>query len=320
MKFPTSCGFIRFWMLVSLFFFASAGSGQTVSAKPEQTKILIGDQVKLQLRLSDLDPEKFYISRWFQFEDSSKHIDLVRSSPLDSLELNGRISFFQTVVITSFDSGTWKLPPLSIVLTDKISGKPITVVASADSLTVLPVDVSEMKGFHDMKPIIAVEEQTNYWTFVFAAITLVIIFLLLRFLLRRKKPDGKVVPVVYHPQDVLQYALNQIADLPLPNSESLKEAKLFYSKITEIEKEYFHKRFSIASGQATTDELMMLTGIYLQREPFKSKFYQLLRLQDAVKFANYLPPADINQDVKQTLSETLKHVHQFNQPQPDADA
>lgn len=313
-------GFPRFLIAVFLCFFLSAGYGQTVSANPEQSKILIGDQIKLQLRLSDVDPEKFFISRWFHFEDSSNHINLVQSLPLDSLELNGRISFFQTVVITSFDSGTWMLPTLSVILTQKNNGRSVTVVAPADSLTVLPVDVSGMKGFHDMKPIIEVEKQTNYWMFVFAAITLAIIFFLFRYILRRKKPDGKPPAIVYQPRDVLQHALQQIHDLPLPVSGNLREAKLFYSAISEIEKEYFQKRFDIASGQATTDELIMLTGVYLQKEPFRSRFYQLLRLQDAVKFANYLPPADIGQDIKQTLSETLKHVHQFNQQQPDNDA
>ncbi len=302
-----------------LMFSFSQTFAQDVSAKLDQSKIVIGDQVKMQLKVSDINPKTGFIARWFEFQDTSNHIQVAHPGLRDSLEVNGLVSYFQTITITSFDSGTWKIPPLFVIVQNKVNGTSSRLSVPPDSLTVLPVDVSDLHDYHGLKSIIEVKKQPDYWLYALIVITALILFFILRFFLRKQKRKPQPVAVVRDPEDVLQMALRKIKELPLPQQGSLHDAKRFYSAIGAIGKQYLKERFQISADPATTEELILQTGVYLQKEPFRSRFYQLLKMEDVVKFAKYIPSDELNKDARKVLTETLVHLHEFNNHQKVAD-
>jgi hypothetical protein len=96
----------------------------------------------------------------------------------------------------------------------------------------------------------------------------------------------------------------QSEDLP-----AKRQVKLFYSRLSDILRNYFSDRFLVHSTQSTSDELMVLLSVYLQEEKYRTQFYQLLRLTDAVKFAKYIPSTEQNEAAVQTAIDSLKHVN-----------
>jgi hypothetical protein len=92
-----------------------------------------------------------------------------------------------------------------------------------------------------------------------------------------------------------------------------RQVKLFYTRLSDILRNYFNDRFDVRSSQATSDELMVLLSVYLQNEKYRTQFYQLLRLTDAVKFAKYIPSADQNEKAIQTAIDTLQHMDRLKE-------
>ncbi|HRI22815.1 MAG TPA: hypothetical protein PLA68_17775, partial [Panacibacter sp.] len=122
--------------------------------------------------------------------------------------------------------------------------------------------------------------------------------------LKKKKPAA-VKPL--HEGTALEYALQQLKELQY-DSAANENAKLFYIKLTLICRNYFEERLQVRSAQATSDELMILLGVYLQNEKNRTSFYQLLRLADAAKFAKYIPGQEQNRLAIETAITSLQHI------------
>ena len=58
----------------------------------------------------------------------------------------------------------------------------------------------------------------------------------------------------------------------------------------------------------TSDELMILLKINLVKEEIRTRFYQTLRLADAVKFAKYLPLDEQDKEAINITKETIKFI------------
>ena len=102
--------------------------------------------------------------------------------------------------------------------------------------------------------------------------------------------------------------MQQLANLEKENLAAKNQTKLFYTKLDEIYRTYLDAQLGIGSRQLTSDELMIRLKINLAKEETRTKFYQTLRLVDAVKFAKYLPGNDQNNEAIAISKETIKYI------------
>jgi len=121
---------------------------QKVSATIDREKMLIGEQLELQLKVGDIDRKKTDILKWFSLPDTFNHMEVVTRFPIDTIKLGESFTYIQKIKLTSFDSGYWAFPDMSIVLNNQQS-----IAALPISVAVLPVDVSNMVDYHDIKDI-----------------------------------------------------------------------------------------------------------------------------------------------------------------------
>ncbi|MDQ2752109.1 MAG: hypothetical protein M3R72_03705 [Bacteroidota bacterium] len=294
-----------------LFAFVFASFSQTVSATIDRDKIVLGEQITLELKAEGVNPQTALIRSWFAFPDTVNHIEVVKRSPIDTLTVNGTLSYMQTVTITSFDSGNWQLPPL-FVLVQKGGETKDSLFTNRLTLQVLPVDVSNLKDYHPMKDIIDVEVKPNYLLialiialFVFSAIGLYFLFF-------KKKQNKKPVLQPVAVRSLYETAIEQLNLLQKQDPPSLP----FYTKMDEICRTFLQHQLNIRALQSTSDELMLQLNSYLQGDE-RTPFYQLLRLMTAVKFAKYSPDdsqkiTDIN--TAKTNIQTIYHHLQSNTP------
>lgn len=154
---------------------------QTVSVKAaiDRDNILIGEPIRLQLEVTvpmGLD------AKWFVL-DSIPHFEFIEQPGIDTLLQSEKKAYKQVLIITSFDSGRWVIPPFSL----EINGKSYLT----DSLPV-SVAFSEFdpgKEYHDIKDILEVQNPySRYINWALAALT-ILSFLALVYLLRKREPQ-----------------------------------------------------------------------------------------------------------------------------------
>ncbi len=99
---------------IYLFLFNTLVFSQNVSASVDRDKILIGEQVELSLKVTNMDRSIQDIDKWFNLPDSFNHLEVVKRLPVDTSVVDGIYTYSQKILLTSFDSGYWQIPPANI--------------------------------------------------------------------------------------------------------------------------------------------------------------------------------------------------------------
>lgn len=269
---------------------------QTVKAAVNRDRIFIGEQIKLKL---SAERGKAGIT-WFRFPDTLNHLEVVKRGKIDTV-LNGRYtSYYQTILLTSFDSGRWEFPPLSLAGI-KQSTLPI-------SIDVLPVDVSKMQEYNDIKDIEEVKPENNWFiTAIIAFITLLSVAAVYWLLIKKKKVLVSNIPVKGNVSP-LEWALGELIKLHSPQPSDPVTIKKYYSDLNNISRTFFNMQLQQHSLQQTTDEWMINLQPLSVDNGIKTSFFQFLRLADTVKFAKYLPPERENETSVNAIRIMLQKV------------
>ena len=294
-------------------FLVSCCFAQSASASLDRDKILLGEQVTVELKAENINPQTTHLNGWFLLPDTGNHIEVVKRLPIDTIAVNGSLSYIQNIVLTSFDSGNWQLPPLFVLL-QKNNEKKDSLFANKLTLQVLPVDVSNLQQYHPMKDIIDVEVKPDYLliTLIISLVIFSAIALYFIFFKKKQKQKPAAAPIVAA-HTWFETAMEQLETLQKQNPPAL----LFYTKLDEICRTFLRNQLQIPALQLTSDELMLQLNNYMQGDE-RTLFYQLLRLMNAVKFAKYQPKdeqkiTDIN-TAKKGIQNIYYHL-QSNVPQ-----
>ena len=137
-------GFVRVSIVILFLCISSFSFAQKISATVDRDKILIGEQIELKILVTDVDKNTADVSQWFNLPDSFNHFEIVKRLPIDTISNSGLVSYSQKIMLTSFDSGYWQIPAANVSFNDKQS-----INAMPINISVLPVDVSNLKDYHD---------------------------------------------------------------------------------------------------------------------------------------------------------------------------
>jgi hypothetical protein len=293
----TSC---ILYLVACILLFLSSASAQQVTASIDRDKILLGEQITLQLKAEDIHTEDNPIVVWFNLPDTINHLEVVKRSPIDTLDVDGTTTYIQNITITSFDSGRWILPALQL----KLQNSNTALSTNSYAIDVLPVDVSSLQQYHEMKDIIQVKVKTDWLRIAVFAALLVAMAIFIYYLTKRKK----VKPVVKQPVVKPSLFEDTIAKLEALQKENLPPT-VFYTRLDAICRGYLQEQLYIRALHLTQDELTQQLNVHLQQLDVRIAFYQLLRLINAVKFARYTPPAAQQSESINTAKETVQYIH-----------
>ncbi|HET9055881.1 MAG TPA: BatD family protein [Chitinophagaceae bacterium] len=266
--------------------------GITVLAQPkpnattDKSEILIGEQFQLRLTAS-FSIQKFNTNA-FIIPDSIKHFEIIDRGSIDSVVSNGVKNLSQTIILTSFDSGTWALPPIAL-LTKKIPAKKSVF---SDSIKIkVGYDSTKLTQINDIKPIIDTEVNTTwmYWTLGFVTLfSLVGLYFLLRKtkFKKVKKPASEIPGIQLTPYDE---AITFLARLKQRNVANREDAKLLYSDLTNIFKQYLLKANKVNTFKDTSSEVLLKLDEEFITPNELSALTETFNLCDMVKFATYFP-------------------------------
>ncbi|MEG1586079.1 MAG: hypothetical protein RR346_04320 [Bacteroidales bacterium] len=289
MKYLNKKALIGGLFLVSL----STHAQINISAAMDSASILIGEQTKIHLEATQ------NVGETVQFpilnDTIIKGIEILGVTNPDTVRLNdNRFTVKQDILITSFDSSLYYLPPFRFIAgTDTLYTNPL-------ALKVVTYDVdTESKEFYDIKPIKQAPFvfMDYYWTILGILIILFVLVWSLYFYKRWKYRKD-------HPKE----AAHMLPELPpfeaaMKALDSLKEQKLwqkgmekeYYTALTDILRTYIDGRFHVNAMEMTSGEILHAMRKENAPKEVVERLKQVLELADFVKFAKLRPGYDENE-------------------------
>lgn len=290
----------------------------TVEAKIDSLQILIGEQTKMQLQVA-LD-SKDHASLPLLKDTLVRGVEILETSKIDTQYLNNnqRMILTQDYIITSFDSALYYLPPLSVMVSDK------AYKSNALALKVysVPIDEENPQAFFGpktvMKPPFLWEDWVGIFILSILMIPLVGVLIYLFMRLRDNKPiirKVKIEPKI--PPHVL--AMQHIDKVKQEKIWQKGEAKVYYTELTDIIRNYIKERFDFNALEMTSSEIIdKLMEIGSDKDINELK--ELFQTADLVKFAKHNPlinESDANLIYAIEFINETKVVEPENQkPQP----
>jgi hypothetical protein len=272
------------------------GQEINVTSVPDTSAIYIGDQIHFKVTASL--PGKNEVTISSAIDTLSEKIIILGKPGRDTLTLaDGSRAIIDDYLITSFEAGTYTIPPFyaEIASGDTVlrfySGYSELVVnrpeiTPADSTDVIFDIVAPRKApltFRDILPWI-----------IMAGMMILVLWLLARYLPRNPiKRLMKPVPPAEPPHLLALRELGRLSEEQLWQKGEIKE---YYSRLSEILRRYIDGRFGISSPELTTDETVrMLQRAAVLQQSEMSVIKEILSVSDMVKFAKYLPQAEIHE-------------------------
>ena len=284
-----------------------------VSAQLDSTKLMIGDQVQLQLFVQhgrDVVVENIDLS----VLEKAEKIELIEKSRLDTINDSDDFILTQRLVLTSFDSGYHWIPPIPVTYIE--DGKKKTVETNNLPLTVSTIPIpNDTIAITPIKNIrrepLKFQDLVPYLLGGLAVVGLVALIL---FLVRRRRREEKPAePVVRIPPHVI--AQEKLEKLRAAKLWQQGKIKLFQSELTRIVREYLENRYGISALESTTEETLEKVEALKLQGGWVQKLRDMFRVADLVKFAKASPPADFHDRV---LNDAERFILETKpQPQPD---
>lgn len=282
-----------------------------VSAELSKTEIIIGDQVNLNLIVSH-GPGVEVIGADLSNIDTLQKVEVLEVKDWDTISREEVYVLEQKLVLTSFDSGAYFIPQISINYKDAagILSKAFTPNEIPLVVNTIPIQ-GDSTNLAPIKPII--EEALNFRDFLPYIIGVLgvglVSWLVYYFMNRKKNEEVPALPEVKLPAH--EIAFNKLDLLKQAKLWQKGQIKEYQSELTYIVREYLENRFHINALESTTYEVMQQLKKSDMQRTWKEKLRELLQAADLVKFAKAEPPISIHDKAwedAQTFVQQTKQV------------
>ncbi len=238
-------------------------------------------------------------------------IEVLESSAADTSVSDDKLQIQKQYSLTCFDSGFYEIPPLVFGvsegdLSDSIITNPLSLVVHTVAVDSTIYDIKEPMhvpvGFMEVFP--------------YAAGGLVLLLaagLLVRHL-RKRKGAGPIFAPARPEEPAHVTALRELDALKEEKLWQKNEFKLYYSRLTEIIRQYMERRYGIPAMEMTSYDIYMA---WMQsgedRDDLSGQLNLLLNLADLVKFAKEKPVASDNEE---NMERAYDFVHRTKLVKP----
>lgn len=277
-------------MLQMLFVLLSAG----LFAQPEkpQTRlsrdtILIGDQIEWIIPLEMAPGEKYFLEDIA--DPPAQGVEIIKPLEIDTLKsARGKLAIEGRIILTSFDSGSYYLPPL-IAMIERKNGAVDTLYMEGPTLevTTVPIDTATYQ-IKDLKGQIKYPLQLKEilpWVGV-ALLLAALIYALIHWIrMRRANRTFLGKPIVKDPPHIVALrTLDKIRKAKLWQNDKQKQ---FYTEVTGALRVYIAGRYGIVAMERPSGEMLA----DLKKQDIEAGLYdniaELFSRADLVKFAKY---------------------------------
>lgn len=222
---------------------------------------------------------------------------------------NGLVEIKRGLLIQSFDSGVYIIPPFLLV-----SG-PDTIRSNSLSLKVNPVDVTALTDIHPIADVSEFDSKwydwlpdwiTDYWVYILLGL-LIVAGGVCAYLIMSKKVNVTILPQKKRlPPD--QIAFNRLNALKEAQLWEKGQEKEYYTRLIDILRDYLQERFGINAMEMTSSQILKALRANEETRLSHSRMERVVEIADFVKFAKVRPLPDDNvrafSDAMQFVEET----------------
>ena len=267
----------------------------TVRAELSADSVAIGDQITISVEVTKDIVQRIDFPI-FEEGRMSERIEVLSEQGPDTLSRDGRVvKLLKRYLITTFDEGRYSLGRFPIIYADK---NIIDTLYSADSLVfeVGTFAIDSTSALHDIKMPRRVPvkfgEFSLYllWGLLALAAVVAAVWVVWR-KLRRKPVFGHGKP--QEPPHVV--AIRELETLHNQKIWQNNKHKLYYTRLTDIIREYIGGRYGVGAMEMTSDEILSAMQECALPDKSFGDLRRLLATADLVKFAKHIPGVEENE-------------------------
>jgi hypothetical protein len=298
----------RWKYIITIFMFAGLtfnlqGQYSGATARLEKDNIQIGDQVKLELTVTV--PARSLVEWPILLDTLTMNVEILRKSGLDTVTSDKeQFTLKQELIITSFDSGSYVIPPIPFKYNQKGDTLTYFTETSPVNLDVQTIKTDHAKDIRPIKPPLkAPVTLRELLPWIGLAVLLFALAALVYYYIKRRKQKKPVV-VSRLKTNIPPYeaAIEALESLRLKKLWQAGRVKEYYSELTDIVREYIELRFPVRALEMTTGEIEAALRQTDVNSSAREKLHKTLILADLVKFAKEQPlPLENDQSLSQCV-------------------
>ena len=295
--------------LLLILFFTLPVFAQEISVKAstDSTDYLIGDHINFTLTIFHSD-EIGIVTPFFR--DSLNKFEFIKDIPVEKKKTGNENLIIYKYVLSFYDSAEVTIPPIRIFFRAKSDTTLQSIQSDSLQIRIHKLSVKVEEDIKDVKQPIRIPFdwfELIIWILVGIAI-LIIAYSLYKKYFRKKAVEEISKPkIILPPHEEALMKLDQLEREQLWQKGFVKE---YHTRITEIIREYFEKRFNLPALELTTSEQIE----YLKHIPDAKEIISLtesfLTNADLVKFAKFIPMDGVNSEMMKQAIEIVNRTVQ----------
>lgn len=291
-----------------LFLFLSFGvfaQEKKVFTDIDSTKATFGSQMTLTLKttVDTLSKVTFPEGNFFG------SLEVLESYPTDTLKENFKYHLIKKYGLTQWDSGSYLIPRLEVVINDK------PYFSDSIRVEIAPVVVDTLKQqLYDIKEIMEAKNPFNYWIIALIILGMAVFAAIVYFATKkRKEKEPKKKEIVISP---IEKANTNLKNLEQKNLIEKGEVKTYYSELTDIARTYIEESIEVPAMESTTSELMTALRLAMIKkkltlsEETLENLEKVLRQADLVKFAKSKPVTSEIVTDRERIEKTIFRIEE----------
>lgn len=282
-------------LVAILALFGGKGYGQKtlIDLSMDSAAILIGEQTKLHLSVTTDQGNDVQIV--IPSDTLMRGVEVLNvTKPDTSLIDNNRIVIKQDVLITSFDSALYLLPPMKVIdRNDTIYSQQVALKVST-----IPVNVDKPEEFYDIKgvwkpPFVL----ADYYPIIYGILLTLFLICVIAYIVKRMRNKQSLIPFKKEEPQLPPYeqAIKELDEIKEQRLWQQGRNKEYYTLVTEALRKYIVSRFCINAMEMTSAEILDIIKKESDADSVYENLKQILILSDFVKFAKLHPLPDENE-------------------------
>ena len=257
-----------------------------VDVRVDSAAILIGEQTVLHLTVTT-DKDKA-VQLVIPRDTLMAGVEVLEIPKADSTLIeNDRLLIEQDLLVTSFDSSLYLLPPFMVIDgADTVYSNQVALKVST-----VPVNADKPEEFYDIKnvwkpPFVL----ADYYPWIFGVLLTLFLICVVAYVIKRMRNRQSILPVK-KPEPKLPphlAAMKKIETIKADKVAKREDPKAYYTELTDVIRIYIKERFGFNAMEMTSAEIIER----LLEEKDKESIHDLkvmFETADLVKFAKYAP-------------------------------
>lgn len=258
----------------------------------DSAAILIGEQTVLHLTVTT-DKDKA-VQVVIPNDTLMRGVEVLNLSKPDSTIIeNDRLVIKQDILVTSFDSSLYLLPPVKVIDgADTIYSNQVALKVST-----IPVNVDKPEEFNDIKdvwkpPFVL----ADYYPIIFGILLALFLICVIAYIIKRIRNKQSLIPFKKQEPKLPPYeqAIKELDEIKQQKLWQQGRSKEYYTLITETLRRYIVERFGVNAMEMTSAEILDVIRKEQEANSVYENLKQIMQLSDFVKFAKMNPLPDEN--------------------------